>query len=61
MTERECPLGLTYYELRSRLGDHLDEFTKWMTGQTVALCEEHGPVAYEQDYERFVRGLPVVD
>lgn len=33
-----CPLGYNPAELHDILGDNIGDFTRWMAGQTVALC-----------------------
>lgn len=59
--KRACELGLTRDELRVMLGEQLDEFTKWMHGQTMTVCPDHGVVVYADDLARFLRSDPVID
>lgn len=35
----ECRFGYSQEELREILGDRLEEFNTWMSGQTVAICD----------------------
>lgn len=39
------------------------EFAPWLRGQTMPMIPELGVgmVAYDWDYERFKKGLPVID
>ena len=42
----------------------VDGFNEWLHGQTLPLVEDNdNPTdwAYIWDYERFVRGLPIID
>lgn len=39
----------------------LAAFHRWMTGQTVALHPDGTVRYYPWDFERFVKGLPVID
>lgn len=49
-----CTLGATSAELHALLGDRLPEFEKWIYGQTLGMCPEHGMVVYRIDLERFL-------
>lgn len=73
----ECEGGYTAEQVRSIMGDLHDEFQRWMSGQTVMLCEgrrynhetrayepscgPHGVVTYRWGVGRFLLGLPVID
>jgi len=35
----ECSLGYTDFQLDEILGDRRREFSRWMRGQTVAVCD----------------------
>ena len=61
MRKRACDLGLTRAELRVMLGSQYDEFMKWLSGQTQAICPDHGTVVYADDLARFLRSAPVID
>lgn len=39
METTQCPQGVTHDELEAILGDRLQEFGKWMTGQTMSYCD----------------------
>lgn len=34
-----CPYGVTQDELQSILGPRLEDFSKWMVGQTGSICD----------------------
>ncbi len=73
----ECKLGYTDQQLDEILGDRRQEFNKWMSGQTVGLCdgreysystkkyvdtgEAHGPATYVSDLERFLSRKAIID
>lgn len=38
METTQCPQGVTHDELVTLLGDRLDEFSRWMAGQTMSYC-----------------------
>jgi hypothetical protein len=38
MEKPECELGYTEEQIARIMGDRLDEFNKWMRGQTGAIC-----------------------
>lgn len=63
----ECVLGYTGNQVREIMGDRLDEFHRWMRGQTVSGCQAeecdraHGGVVYESDLVRFLDGRPIID
>ncbi len=73
----ECSLGYTDDQLDQILGQRRQEFNKWMSGQTVALCDgreydyatggyiptgkAHGSATYPQDLQRFLDGRPIID
>jgi hypothetical protein len=61
ITPPECALGYPREQLRSILGNRLEEFDGWMYGQTAATCDTHGLVVYSWDVSRFLAGQPVVD
>jgi len=61
MIEPDCEYGYSRAALVELFGWRFEEFGEWMTGQTMMLCPEHGPVAYRSDVERFIAGLPVID
>jgi hypothetical protein len=48
---QSCPLGLTAADLETVFGARLPTFHRWMTGQTVALCDgrqyNHAAKMYE--------------
>ena len=56
-----CEFGATSAELQVLLGNRLPAFQDWMSGQTMGVCPEHGPVVYRSDLERFFAGRPVLD
>ncbi len=35
----ECSIGYPQSQLERILGDRLDEFNRWMNGQTMTLCD----------------------
>lgn len=39
LPESSCPYGYTYDDLEKILGHRLKAFWKWMTGQTMMLCD----------------------
>lgn len=68
--EPECRYGYSWPQIKSILGDRIDEFERWMGGQTMALClpdtendgaANHGPVVYPHDLRRFLSGGPILD
>lgn len=38
----------------------VEQFLNWMDGQTASLVDGE-PAIYIEDYERWLRGLPVID
>ena len=51
--EPECRSGYTVTQVEEIMGDRAEEFVRWMSGQTVALCEgkkyNHETKKYEKD------------
>lgn len=39
MPEPSCPHGYTQSDLEALFGEALPKFSKWMTGQTMMICE----------------------
>lgn len=37
--EGDCPLGVTVSELHEILGPRSEAFFRWMSGQTMAICD----------------------
>lgn len=35
---QSCPIGLTEDDLEKLFGDELEDFKKWMVGQTFSIC-----------------------
>lgn len=54
--------GLLFEDIQKYLLSPADyeRFTSWMEGQTCGMIGPY-PVVYPYDYDRFIRGLPVVD
>lgn len=50
-----CEYGATEAEVQVAVGDQLDGFGVWMSGQTMTRCPEHGLVVFWRDLERFQR------
>lgn len=46
----ECRLGYTKKQLTDILGDRLEEFNRWMIGQTVSSCDG---VSYNHSTEEY--------
>lgn len=48
-----CPHGLTRRDVKTVMGARLDEFDKWMNGQTMMICDgrkfNHDTREYEPD------------
>jgi len=57
----KCELGYTIEQIERILSDRYAEFTRWMDGQTMALCYTHGGIVYADDLQRFLDGAPIVD
>lgn len=55
-----CVFGYTTEQVEQITHD-LPAFHKWMHGQTIAVCPEHGPVYYTYDVRAFVGGGPIYD
>lgn len=39
LPEPECELGYTLSQLVNIMGDRIQEFNHWMSGQTMAICD----------------------
>lgn len=71
LPEADCKSGISEDLLREHLGEiRWAKFTKWIYGQTIALCERgdskpcetpHGMVYYPWDIRRFLMGYEVID
>lgn len=52
LPDPECRLGYTYTQLTTILGWRLDDFGRWMRGQTMSLCDgrkyNHDSKVYEE-------------
>jgi hypothetical protein len=46
-----CPQGYTEEDLRTILGPRLNEFVKWMYGQTMSICDGLKYDYDKRDYE----------
>lgn len=61
--EPECSSGYTEYQVEEIMGDRLDEFIRWMNGQTMCLCQgrkyNHETKKYEVDCDGIAHG-PIV-
>lgn len=51
MEKPNCHLGYTYEQLQDILGSRLDEFSHWMVGQTMSICEGQQYNYEKKDYE----------
>jgi hypothetical protein len=50
LRDPSCPYGYTSDDLRAILGDRMETFWRWMTGQTMSLCDGS---AYDHDREGY--------
>lgn len=77
LPDPDCTYGYTEAQIEDIMGSRLEEFNKWMAGQTMAICEgreynhskgeyvatghSHGVIVYVGDVMNFLRGFPVLD
>jgi hypothetical protein len=77
LPEPECSYGYPENQLTEILGDRLEEFNIWMSGQTFTLCDgscwnyetmqseetghTHGAVVYQSDVRNFLSGGRIYD
>jgi hypothetical protein len=65
MTKREPEIKFTAEGWKVvRISSVGDKFREWLYGQTLPLLEgDDNPFdwAYYADYERFIKGLPIID
>lgn len=63
LPEPECRLGYTYDQLVDILGDRIVEFSRWMRGQTMVICDglkyNHDTREYEKACGGVVHGVVV--
>jgi hypothetical protein len=53
---------VTWADVRAYHGaEALAAFTEWMRGQTMSLAENGDHMVYAWDYQRWVKGLPIID
>lgn len=68
----ECPYGYTRAQVEQIMGDRVQDFWRWMKGQTVSLCDGreydyerqayvdtghcHGTIVYASDVRNFLAG-----
>lgn len=61
--EPECESGYTPAQVEEIMGDRLEEFNKWMYGQTGSICEgrkyNHGTKEYETACGGIAHGMIV--
>lgn len=50
MEKQECQLGYTEAQLQRILGPNLAAFNKWMTGQTMGVCDGR---VYDHDERKY--------
>jgi hypothetical protein len=58
--------GYNYPRIRNLPKEEQEGFREWLRGQTLPLCDETAPMSewdwyYPWDYERWKRGLPIID
>ena len=67
MPKPECEQGYPDAQVRAIMGDRYNEFMRWMTGQTMAICDgsyyDHSShvIVYSWDAQRFLEGRPIID
>ena len=65
LIEREGYAGYIYENvLASLTSEQAEDLQNWMSGQTMALDETpngHQTIIYAWDYDRWLKGLPVID
>lgn len=57
----DCRLGYTDSQITEIVGDQKPHFNRWISGQTRALCPDHGGIVYTWDLTRYLAGLPILD
>jgi len=53
----ECRWGYTNSQINEILGDRVDDFTKWMTGQTMSICEGKAYNHKNKEYVEVCNGI----
>ena len=67
LPEPECRHGYTRAQVEQIMGDRINDFYRWMYGQTVARCEGrscqgvHGIVTYRSDVMQYLDGGAPLD
>lgn len=63
----DCPCGFTRPQVEQIMGDRIEAFDQWMTGQTRMICsgkgcpEAHGVCTYGCDIRAFLDGRQPLD
>lgn len=77
LPEPECPYGYPHQQVEDIVGDRSPAFWKWMSGQTMMLCDgreydyatkeyvetghAHGGIVYASDLRTFLAGWRPID
>ena len=57
LPDPECKMGYTVEQVESIMGDRLNEFNKWMFGQTRVLCQGRSYNHDTREYKQSCGGV----